>query len=161
MDKLPIIKQLEDEIGRLERELNIEIPRELQKAAAHGDLRENAEYSAARERQSFLQARLTQLRSRLGSIASLKVETLPKDRVAFGSRVIVRDVESGEERAFELVSPEEVMPGKGKISVNSPLGQSLLGKVEGDEIVLSLPSGRKEYEILRFITLHEILEGEA
>lgn len=160
MDKLPIIKQLEGEIGRLERELNIEIPSELQRAAAMGDLRENAEYSAARERQSFLQARIAQLRSRLGSIASLKVETLPRDKVAFGSRVILRDMESGEERLFELVSPEEVRPGEGKISVNSPLGKSLLGKVEGDEVVLSLPAGKKGYEILRFITLHEILEGE-
>lgn len=161
MDKLPIIKQLEEEIRRLERELNIEIPVELQRAAAMGDLRENAEYSAARERQSFLQARIAQLRSRLSSIALLKVEDLPRDRIAFGSRVILKDMESGEERSFELVSPEEVRPGEGKISVNSPLGRSLLGKVEGDEVVLSSPAGRKGYKILRFITLHEILRGEA
>ena len=160
MAKLPIIKRLEEDLVRLERELRVDIPKELHTAAAHGDLRENAEYSAAKERQSFLQARIAQIRSRINSLSSLKLEALPRDRVAFGSRVTLIDLDSEEETVFELVAPEEVDPNEGKISVNSPIGKSLLGKSEGEEVVITPPSGRKEYEIVNIVTLHEIIEGK-
>jgi transcription elongation factor GreA len=158
MKKLPVVIQLEEDIRRLERELRVDVPKELQKAAAHGDLRENAEYSAAKERQSFLQSRITQLRGRVNSLSTLKLDSLPRDRVAFGAKITLSDLDSGEESVYELVTPEEVDPKEGKISVSSPIGKSLLGKAEGDELTISLPSGVKEYEVIDVVTLHDILE---
>lgn len=158
MKKLPVVIKLEEDIRRLERELRIDVPKELQKAAAHGDLRENAEYSAAKERQSFLQSRISQLRGRVNSLATLKLDSLPRDKVAFGARVTLSDLDSGEDSVFELVTPEEVDPKEGKISISSPIGKSLLGKGEGDEVIITLPSGVKEYEVINVVTLHEILE---
>ena len=158
MKKLPVVIQLEEDIRRLERELRVDVPKELQKAAAHGDLRENAEYSAAKERQSFLQSRITQLRGRVNSLSTLKLDSLPRDKVAFGAKVTLSNLDSGEESVFELVTPEEVDPKEGKISISSPIGKSLLGKAEGDEVIITLPSGVKEYEVITIVTLHEILE---
>lgn len=158
MKKLPIVIQLEEDIRRLERELRVDVPKELHKAAAHGDLRENAEYSAAKDRQSFLQSRISQLRARVNSLSTLKIGTLPRDKVAFGAKVTLSDLDSGEESVYELVTPEEVDPGEGKISVGSPIGKSLMGKAEGDEVVISLPTGVKEYEVVNLVTLHDILE---
>jgi len=157
--KLPVIERLKEELKRLEWELLVEVPKELQKAAAYGDLRENAEYKASKERQEFLRARIAQLRSRIDSLSSLRLEEIPKDRVAFGSRVKLRDIDSGEEVVYELVTPEEVNPKDGKISVSSPIGRGLMGKAEGDEVVISLPSGKKEYEVVSIITLHELLKA--
>ncbi len=158
MKKLPVVIQLEEDLRRLERELRVDVPKELQKAAAHGDLRENAEYSAAKERQSFLQSRIAQLRARVNSLSTLKLDSLPRDKVAFGAKVTLDDLNSGEETVYELVTPEEVDPKEGKISVSSPIGKSLLGKAEGDEVTISLPSGVKEYEVITIVTLHDILE---
>ncbi len=158
MKKLPVVIQLEEDLRCLERELRVDVPKELQKAAAHGDLRENAEYSAAKERQSFLQSRIAQLRARVNSLSTLKLDSLPRDKVAFGAKITLSDLDSGEESVYELVTPEEVDPGKGKISVGSPIGKSLLGKAEGDEVTISLPSGVKEYEVITIVTLHDILE---
>ena len=158
MKKLPVVIRLEEDLRRLERELRVDVPRELQKAAAHGDLRENAEYSAAKERQSFLQSRISQLRGRVNSLSTLKLDSLPRDKVAFGAKVTLSNLDSGEESVFELVTPEEVDPKEGKISISSPIGKSLLGKAEGDEVIITLPSGVKEYEVITIVTLHEILE---
>lgn len=158
MHKLPALKQLEEELKKVERELRIELPKELRKAAAHGDFRENAEYHAAKERQTFLQARVAHLHSRISALASIKLDSLPKDRVAFGSKVFLEDLNTGEEIVYELVTPEEVDPRNGKISIASPIGSALLNKEIGDEVPIQLPTGKKEYEVKRLITLHDILK---
>lgn len=158
MHKLPALKQLEEELKKVERELRIELPKELRKAAAHGDFRENAEYHAAKERQTFLQARVAHLHSRISALASIKLDSLPKDRVAFGSKVFLEDLNTGEEIVYELVTPEEVDPRNGKISIASPIGNALLNKEIGDEVAIQLPTDKKEYEVKRLITLHDILK---
>ncbi len=162
MKELPIIKRLQEELNKVQKELRIDLPKELQKAAAHGDFRENAEYDAAKQRQSFLQARAAHLSSRINSLMSLKLNNLPRHAVAFGSRVWLEDLSTGEEVSYELVTPEEVDPKQGKISVGSPVGRALLNKEEGDEVIIRLPSGTREYEVKKVETLHDILleEGE-
>ncbi len=158
MRRLPILDKLEEELGKLEKELRIDIPKELQKAAAHGDLRENSEYKAAKERQSFLQARVAQYRSRINSLASVRLDSIPRDRVAFGAKVLLVDINTGEEVTYELVTPEEVDPKKGKISVGSPIGRAILNKEVGDEATIDLPGGVKEYEVAGITSIHEIME---
>lgn len=157
MTELPIVKQLKEELKKVERELRVEVPKELAKAAAHGDLRENAEYEAAKHRQSFLQARVGHLTTRINTLGSLKLESLPKEAVGFGSKVYLEDLDTGDEVVYELVTPEEVDPRNGKISVSSPIGKALLNKAEGDEITVKLPSGLKEYELTRLETIHDLL----
>ncbi|MEE8574069.1 MAG: transcription elongation factor GreA [Thermodesulfobacteriota bacterium] len=157
MKKLPIIGKLEDQLKDIMRELRVDVPRELKKAAAHGDLRENSEYEAAKQRQSFLQTRGAQLSSRIESLASLKMEDLPKDAVAFGSKVYLEDFDTGEEVIYELVTPEEVDPRNGKISLSSPIGKALLNKRVDDDVTINLPSGRKEYGVIKMETLHDLI----
>lgn len=156
MHELPIVKQLKDELQKVEKELRIDVPKELQKAAAHGDLRENAEYEAAKHRQSFLQARAAHLTSRINTLSSLKLENIPKDAIGFGSKVHLEDLNTGDEVVYEIVTPEEVDPRNGKISVNSPIGKALLNKAAGDEITIHLPAGVKEYAVTAVYTLHEL-----
>lgn len=160
MTKLPILIKLEAQFKELERELRVEVPKELQKAAAHGDLKENSEYDAAKNRQTFLQARLGQLSERINTLANLKIEDLPKDSVAFGSKVTLEDLDSGNEIAYEIVAPDEVDPKIGKISLASPIGKALFKKQVGDEVSIQLPSGLKEYELLSLVTIHEIMEAK-
>ena len=160
MKELPIIEKLKKELKKVDRELRIEVPKELQKAAAHGDLRENSEYEAAKHRQIFLQARVRHLAIRINSLSSLKLEDIPRGAVAFGSKVYLEDANTGENLSFELVTPEEVDPKNGKISVSSPIGRALLDKADGDEVVINLPSGTKEYAITRLETLHDLLAKE-
>lgn len=157
MHELPIVKQLKDELQKVEKELRVDVPKELQKAAAHGDLRENAEYEAAKHRQSFLQARAAHLSSRINTLTSLKLDDIPKNAIGFGSRIHLEDLTTGEESIFELVTPEEVDPRNGKISVSSPIGRALLNKCAGDEVVINLPAGKKEYEVSQVLTLHELI----
>lgn len=157
MHKLPIVKQLEEELKKVEKELRIELPKEIRKAAAHGDLRENAEYHAAKERQTFLQARVAHLHTRINALSSINLNTLPKDKIAFGSKIFLEDLNTGNEIVYELVTPEEVDPKNGKISVSSPIGKALLNREVGDEVVIQLPAGKKEYSINKIITLHDSL----
>lgn len=159
MFKLPALKQLEEELKKLEKELRIDLPKELRTAAAHGDFKENAEYHAAKERQTFLQARVAHLHSRVNALASIKLDSLPKDMVAFGSKVFLEDLNTGEEIIYELVTPEEVDPRNGKISIASPIGRALLNKEIGDAIEIQLPTGKKEYEVKKLITLHDMLQS--
>ncbi len=161
MEELPIVKQLKDELQKVEKELRIDIPRELQKAAAHGDFRENAEYEAAKQRQSYLQARVAHLSSRLNTLVSLKLDNIPKNAVGFGSRVHLEDLNTGAEVVYEIVTPEEVDPRNGRISVNSPIGSALLNKEAGDEVTITLPTGVKEYAIAKVFTLHELFFRKA
>jgi transcription elongation factor GreA len=160
MHKLPVTKQLEEKLRKLERELRIDVPLELKKAAAHGDLRENSEYAAAKERQSFLHARIAQMQSRITSLSSINLDALPRDRVGFGTKVTVEDVNNGDLTTYELIAPEEVNPREGKISLSSPVGAALLNKAVGDEVTIKLPTVVKEYVVSNIVTLHQILEKE-
>jgi transcription elongation factor GreA len=153
---LEIKKKLEEEIATLEYELRNELPKEILKARAHGDLSENAEYHAAKERQGFVNARLGQLKHRLAEVAMIDVTKIPHDRVGLGSRVVVLDLKKNEEVTYHLVTSEEADAPQGKISTSSPIGKSLLGKEPGDTVKLQVPGGAKEFEILELQTIHQL-----
>jgi transcription elongation factor GreA len=148
-------KKLQDEITTLEHEMNVELPKELMKARAHGDLSENAEYKYAKERQGYVSARLGQLKKRLGDIGMLNLNNIPADRTGYGSRVWVLDVKKDIEIEYKLVSTEEADVAQGLISTTSPIGKALLGKNVGDEVKVQTPAGVKEFEIIRLKTIHE------
>ena len=148
-------KKLEDEIRTLDRELKEEIPKALKTAAAMGDLSENAEYQAAKERQSFLQARLFQLRDRLATLSMVNLSKIPTDKISYGSKVVLLDLDTDKEVTYKLVSSEESNVKEGLISTASPIGQSLMGHKEGDEVQIRTPGGVKNYEIVRFTTFHD------
>ncbi|HVA72402.1 MAG TPA: transcription elongation factor GreA [Candidatus Limnocylindrales bacterium] len=150
-----IKKKLQEEIAHLEHELHDELPKELMKARAHGDLSENAEYKYAKERQSFVSARLGQLHSRMAEISMLKLENLPRDRAAYGSTVRLRDLSKSQETEYKLVTAEEADVAKGMISTSSPIGRAVLGKKVGDEIQVQTPAGAKEFEITRLSTIYD------
>ena len=148
-------KKLQEEMRALEYELNHELPAELKKAVAHGDLSENAEYSSARERQDYVRARLGQLAKRLSDISLINFNNIPRDRVSFGSTVVVYDVSKGLEVEYKIVASEEADVGKGMISTSSPIGRSLIGQQVGDLVTVQTPSGKKEFEILKLSTIHD------
>lgn len=158
--RLPVLDKLEKELMKSEKELKVEIPRALKTATAMGDLSENAEYKAAKERQSYLQSRISLLQTRIRDITSLNINRLPKDRSALGSTLFLKEIGSGESKTYRLVFPEEVDPEEGKISPGSPIGKALLGKRQGEEVTISLPEGPTSvYELVRLITIHEDPEG--
>ncbi|MBX5495225.1 MAG: transcription elongation factor GreA [Bryobacteraceae bacterium] len=148
-------KKLQDEIAALEYELRNELPKEILKARAHGDLRENAEFHAAKERQRFVDARLAQLKKRLSELSMVDISKIPRDRVGLGSEVVVLDLKKDEEFTFKLVTSDEADASKGLISTSSPLGKGLLGKQVGDEVKIQIPGGVRELEILRLTTIHD------
>lgn len=150
-----IRRKLEEEIQTLEYELNNELPKELKKAVAMGDLTENAEYHMAKQRQEFVRARLGQLKKRLADLSLVNLNNIPKDRVAFGSRVVVYDQTRNQEMEFRLVTSEESDVEKGLISTTSPIGRSLMGKKVGDTAVVVTPAGQREMEILKLTTIHD------
>jgi transcription elongation factor GreA len=150
-----IKKKLEEEIKTLEYELTNELPKEIKKAAALGDLSENAEYHMAKQRQEFVNARLGQLKKRVADLAMVNLNNIPKDKVAFGSTVTVYDNAKDEELAYKLVTSEESDVNKGLISTTSPIGRSLIGKRVGDTAVVVTPSGKRELEILKLTTIHD------
>ncbi|OFV97680.1 MAG: transcription elongation factor GreAB [Acidobacteria bacterium RIFCSPLOWO2_12_FULL_54_10] len=152
-------KKLEEEIRALDYELKNELPIELKKAVAHGDLSENAEYTAARERQDYVRARLAQLSKRLSDISLLNFNNIPRDRVAFGSTVLLYDVEKGTEIVYKIVTTEDADAPKGLISSSSPIGKSLMGKQAGDMITVQTPSGKKEFELLKLTTIHDVSDA--
>lgn len=152
---LDIKKKLEEELKVLEVELKIELPKELQRAAALGDLRENAEYKAARDRQEYLQARVSALRKRLSDLAMLNLDSLPHDRIAYGSTVVLLDIDKDEEVTYRLVTAEEADISKGLISTTSPIGKSLMGKKVGVEVQVKTPQGVRNFEILKLTTIHD------
>ena len=154
MAELPL-KKLKDEVRELDRELNLVLPKELKKARAHGDLSENAEYSAAKERQRFVSARLGQLRKRLADLSLVNVANIPRDRVGFGSTVKLYDLEREAETTYKLVMSEESDFAKGLLSTTSPIGRALMGKEAGDSVKVATPSGPREFEILEFRTIHK------
>ena len=153
-----IKKKLQDEISALEHELHVELPREILKARAHGDLSENAEYHAAKDRQGFVNARLNQLKKRLAEISMVDFTKIPHDRVGLGSTVVVQDTHRDGEVTYNLVTSEEADAANGKISTTSPIGRALLGKSEGDVVRVQSPGGVKELEILKLTTIHDAVE---
>ena len=148
-------KKLEEEIQRLGRELTDEIPKALEIAIAHGDLRENAEYQTTKERQSYVQAQLAQLRERVASLSMINLDKIPLDKVSYGSTVVLVDLDSGREITYKLVSSEESDAAHGRISTSSPIGKSLMGHEEGDEVEIRTPRGVKNYEITKLKTIHD------
>jgi transcription elongation factor GreA len=153
---LPIVKRLKHEVEGLYHELNVRIPKDLQEAAAQGDLSENAEYEAARARQDFVRARLAQLEERLRQLSLYDLSSIPRDVVAYGSRVKLEDSDRGEIIEYQIVFPEEVEPAAGYISLHSPLGQALLRREVGDEIEVVTPQGKRYYQIVELMTLHDL-----
>jgi transcription elongation factor GreA len=150
-----IKKKLQDEIAALEYELRNELPREILRARALGDLSENAEYHAAKERQGLVNARLGQLKKRLADMSMIDFSKIPHDRVGLGSTVVVLDTNKDEEITYNLVTSEEADAPNGKISTSSPIGRSLLGKEVGDVVRVQSPGGVKELEILKLTTIHD------
>jgi transcription elongation factor GreA len=155
-DPLAKIKhKLQQEIDSLEHELNVELPKEIAVARAHGDLSENAEYKYAKERQGYVNAKIGQLKKRMGDLGMLNLSNIPKDRSGYGSRIVVLDVQRNVEVEYKLVSSEEADVEKGMISTTSPIGRALLNRQVGDEVQVATPAGRKEFEVVRLVTIHE------
>ncbi len=151
-----IKKKLQDEIAALEHELRSELPKEILRARALGDLSENAEYHAAKERQGLVNARLGQLQARLREFAMVDLTKIPKDRVGLGSHVVVLDNDKDEEVSYHLVTSEEADAPSGKISTSSPIGRGLLGKKVGDSVRIQIPGGVREMEIISLATIHDL-----
>jgi transcription elongation factor GreA len=152
--KARLVKRFEDEIQLLERELKTELPKEIKRAREHGDLSENAEYQAAKERQRYLEARLGMLKRRVGEIALLNLDRLPKDKVGLGSIVHLKQA-NGETLVVQLVMPEEANPDAGLISPSSPIGRALLNKEPGDEVLVRTPGGDRAFEVVKLITVFD------
>ena len=155
-DPIAKIKQkLQQEIDNLEHELNVELPKEIAVARAHGDLSENAEYKYAKERQGYVNAKIGNLKKRMGDLGMLNLTNIPRDRSGYGSRIVVLDVQRNVEVEYKLVSSEETDVEKGLISTTSPIGRALLNRKVGDEVQVATPAGNKEFEIVRLVTIHE------
>jgi transcription elongation factor GreA len=150
-----IKKKLQEEIDSLEHELNVELPKEIAVARAHGDLSENAEYKYAKERQGYVNAKIGLLKKRMGDLGMLNLTNIPKDRSGYGSRVVVMDLQRNAEVEYKLVSSEEADVEKGMISTTSPIGRALLNRRVGDEVQVATPAGKKEFEVVRLVTIHE------
>ena len=157
---LDIKKRLQDEIQKLDYELKVHLPKEILKAREHGDLRENAEYKTAKERQSFLQARVSQLHRRLAAINMVNLDRIPRDKVGLGSSVSVRHEDTGDETVYEIVVPEDSDPTIGRISPSSPIGKCLLGHAVGDSVEVRVPAGTKTYEVTKLVTIHDQVKDE-
>jgi transcription elongation factor GreA len=155
-DPLAKIKhKLQQEIDSLERELSVELPKEIAVARAHGDLSENAEYKYAKERQGYVNAKIGNLKKRMGDLGMLNLSNIPKDRSGYGSRIVVLDLQRNIEVEYKLVSSEEADVEKGLISTTSPIGRALLNRQVGDEVQVATPAGKKEFEVVRLVTIHD------
>ena len=155
-----IKQKLAEEIKLLEHELTTELPAEIKKAVALGDLSENAEYHMAKQRQVFVNARLGQLKKRMGELAMVNLSNIPHDKVGFGSTVVVFDATKNEELSYKLVTSEESDVAKGLISTTSPIGRALVGKVVGDVAIVTTPNGKRELEILKLATIHDVVDAD-
>ena len=155
-DAITKIKQkLQREIDALEHELSVELPKVIAVARSHGDLSENAEYKFAKERQGYVNAKIGQLKKRMGDLGMLNLANIPRDRSGYGSRIVVLDVQRNTEVEYKLVSSEEADVEKGLISTTSPIGRALLNRRVGDEVQVATPAGKKEFEIVRLVTIHD------
>ncbi len=153
--KARILRKYEDEIQRLERELKTDLPKEIRRARELGDLSENAEYQAAKERQRLVQARIGMLRQRVGEISLMNLDRIPHEKVGFGSTVQLREASNGQALVYQLVMPEEADADKGWISTASPIGRALLNREEGDEVNVETPNGIRVFEITKLSTIHD------
>jgi transcription elongation factor GreA len=153
--ELPVLTRLKRELADLKHELTFKLPKELEAARAHGDLSENAEYEAAKNRQDFVRSRIAQLEGRVRELSMYNISSIPNDVVSYGSRVTVED-DSGEAIVYEIVFPEEVDAANGRISLSSPIGRALVNKTVGDEVVVQTPSGKRTYEIIELLTLPQL-----
>jgi len=149
-----ILRKFEDEIAQLERELKTDLPKEIKRARELGDLRENAEYQAAKERQRLVESRISLLKKRVGEISLMNLDKLPRDRVGFGSTVHLK-APDGQTTIYQLVMPEDADVDQGLISTASPIGRALLNKEEGDEVRVMAPNGDKRFEIVKLVTIHD------
>ncbi len=156
-----IKQKIEGEIANLMEELNVELPKRIKVALEHGDLRENSEYKAAKERQGFVQARLNHLTKRMAELGKIDVKQMPYDRVGFGSRVKIRDLDLGEDFDFTIVAGDFIDLDAGHVSLASPIGRGLLGAAAGQEVSVQLPVGPRRYKILDLVTLPQQLEAGA
>jgi transcription elongation factor GreA len=149
-----ILKKFYDEIAILEREVKVDLPKEIQRARELGDLRENAEYKAAKERQDIVNVRISMLKKRVGEISMMNLDRVPRDKAGFGSTVHLK-APGGDMIVYQLVMPEEADAEKGMISTSSPIGRAILNKEEGDEIKVVTPNGNKSFELIKLITIHD------
>ena len=150
-----LLRKLQEEISTLDRELKLELPKEIKRARELGDLRENAEYHAAKERQSYVQARIAMLQQRFATVSLINLDQLPQGKAAFGSTVYLRE-STGGEVVYQLVMPEDADAAKGTISTSSPIGRAIVGKEEGDEVIVVTPLGRRVFELTRLVTIHDV-----
>src|SRR4249920_2482817 len=153
-----LIKKFEDELATLNHELKLELPKEIKRARELGDLRENAEYQAAKERQRLVEARISMLQKRVSEISLMNLDRIPRDRVGFGSTVHLKDA-TGALTIYQLVMPEDADAEHGMISTASPIGRALLNKEEGDEALVTTPNGSRRFEVVKLVTIHD--EAEA
>ena len=160
MAELPVVKRLRESMDVLKRELTIDLPKELERARAHGDLSENAEWAMAKQRQEFLRARLNNLEARVAELATIDLNSIPRDTVGLGSKVVLEDLDEGGSHEYEIVVPEEVDGAQFKISLSSPLGKSLIGKGVDDDVEVQTPKGKRSYGIKKLITIHTLLAQE-
>ncbi len=147
-------KSIREELENLRYEFKVELPKKIAQARSYGDLKENADYHAARERQSFVKARISQLNSQLSQLNNINVSQIVENKVGYGSRVTVLDMESNETIEFTFVHPNEVKPSEGKISINSPIGAALNNRCAGEEVEASIPAGKRRYLIRKLVTFH-------
>ena len=155
--KAKLLKKFEDEIALLDKELKTELPKEIKKAREHGDLSENAEYHAAKERQRLVESRLSLLQKRVREISLMNLDRIPRDKVGFGSTVQLKD-DNGQIVVYQLVMPEDAHAEQGMISTASPIGRALLNKEEGDEVAVSTPNGARRFELVKLFTIHDEAE---
>jgi transcription elongation factor GreA len=155
MDKLPITRQgyevLKKELEQLKTVERPKVIQAIEEARAHGDLSENAEYEAAKERQAFIEGRMNELTFKLNSADVIDPGNLPKDKVVFASRVLLENVDTGEDVEYQLVGPDESDINQGRISIASPLGKAIIGRKPGDEIILQAPGGKRVYELVEIL----------
>jgi transcription elongation factor GreA len=155
VDLQKLLNSMRAEVSALEKEFRVDIPQKIEVARGLGDITENAEFHAIKERQGFVQARIVFLQQRIASLAAIDLKSVPRDRVGFGSVVHLRETDHGGERVVKLVAPEESNGDKGWVSVASPIGRGLVGRQEGEEVRIQTPGGVKAFEITKIITLHE------
>jgi transcription elongation factor GreA len=153
--KARLIKKFEDELMVLEKELKTELPQEIKRARELGDLRENAEYHAAKERQRLVEARISLLKKRVSDIHLMNIDKIPRDRVGFGSTVHLKDGATAAVTVYQLVMPEDADVEHGLISTASPIGRALLNKEEGDEVTVTTPNGSRRFELVKLLTIHD------
>src|SRR5437867_6387678 len=150
--ELPVLGRLKKELADLKHELTFRLPKELETAREHGDLSENAEWEAAKARQEFVRSRIAQLEGRVRELSMYTIASIPHDVVAYGSRVTIEDVDTGEAVVYEIVFPEEADVAKGQISLSSPIGRALLNRTVGDEVAVQTPSGKHTYQLMELVT---------